>query len=280
MDKIKIENLEIFANHGVLPEENKLGQKFLINAVLYLDMREAGKSDDLEKTVDYGKISRLITDLMKKNTCQLIESAAEQIAEALLLETEHLSRVLLEIKKPWAPIGLPLESVSVEIERGWHSVYLSFGSNMGNREEHIQKALKSLGEIPECRVNRISEIIETKPYGGVEQGDFLNGCLQLDTMLTPLELLEKLHRIEREAGRERKVRWGPRTLDLDILFYDRELIETESLVIPHIDLEHRYFVLKPLAEIAPNLRHPISKKTVSQMLRAVQGPETEKGEII
>ncbi len=116
----------------------------------------------------------------------------------------------------------------------------------------------------------MSELLVTKPYGGVEQEDFLNGCLELETLLTPQELLEELHRIEQEAGRERKIHWGPRTLDLDILFYDKELIETEDLIIPHVDLENRYFVLKPLAEIAPNFRHPILKKTVTQMLEAVK----------
>lgn len=96
-------------------------------------------------------------------------------------------------------------------------------------------------------MRQVSELLVTKPYGGVEQEDFLNGCLELETLLTPQELLEELHRIEQEAGRERKIHWGPRTLDLDILFYDKELIETEDLIIPHVDLENRYFVLKPLA---------------------------------
>ena len=141
MDKIKIQNLEVFANHGVFLEETKLGQKFLVSAVLYTDTKAAGMTDDLTKSIHYGEVSHFITDFMKKNTYQLIESAAEQ-----------------------------------------------------------------------------------------------------------------------EAGRERKIHWGPRTLDLDILFYDKELIETEDLIIPHVDLENRYFVLKPLAEIAPNFRHPILKK--------------------
>ena len=270
MDKIKIQNLEIFANHGVFLEETKLGQKFLVSAVLYTDTKAAGMTDDLTKSIHYGEVSHFITDFMKKNTYQLIESAAEQLALAMLLTIPNLKKVLLEIKKPWAPIGLPLESVSVEIERGWHEVYLSFGSNMGDREAYIKTALDALEHIRGCRLRQVSELLVTKPYGGVEQEDFLNGCLELETLLTPQELLEELHRIEQEAGRERKIHWGPRTLDLDILFYDKELIETENLIIPHVDLENRYFVLKPLAEIAPNFRHPILKKTVTQMLAAVK----------
>lgn len=270
MDNIKIQNLEIFANHGVFLEETKLGQKFLVSAVLYTDTKAAGMTDDLTKSIHYGEVSHFITDFMKKNTYQLIESAAEQLAQAMLLTIPNLKKVLLEIKKPWAPIGLPLESVSVEIERGWHEVYLSFGSNMGDREAYIKIALDALEHIRGCRLRQVSELLVTKPYGGVEQEDFLNGCLELETLLTPQELLEELHRIEQEAGRERKIHWGPRTLDLDILFYDKELIETEDLIIPHVDLENRYFVLKPLAEIAPNFRHPILKKTVTQMLEAVK----------
>ena len=142
--------------------------------------------------------------------------------------------------------------------------------SMGDREAYIKTALDALEHIPGCRLQQVSELLVTKPYGGVEQEDFLNGCLELETLLTPQELLEELHRIEQEAGRERKIHWGPRTLDLDILFYDKELIETEDLIIPHVDLENRYFVLKPLAEIAPNFRHPILKKTVTQMLEAVK----------
>lgn len=270
MDKIKIENLEVFANHGVFPEETKLGQKFLVSAVLYTDIREAGLKDDLTKSIHYGEVSTYITDFMKNNTYQLIEAAAEQLAMALLLEFSGLKRIVLEIKKPWAPIGLPLESVSVQIDRSRHTVYLSFGSNMGDRRAYIEEGIAALGRIKGCEIKRISELLETKPYGNVEQEDFLNGCLELETILTPLELLEELHKIEYAAGRNRTVRWGPRTLDMDILFYDKEEIETEELVIPHVDMENRFFVLKPLSELVPNLRHPILKKTVRQMLEELE----------
>lgn len=270
MDKIKIKNLEVFANHGVFPEETKLGQKFLINATLYTDIRKAGKRDTLEKSIHYGEVSQYMAEFMKKNTYQLIEAAAEQLAEALLREIPRLRQIKLEIQKPWAPIGLPLEAVSVEIVRGWHKVYLSFGSNMGNREEYIRQGIEKLSRHEACRVLTVSKLIQTEPYGGVEQEDFLNGCLEMETLLTPEELLELLHGIEAEAGRERKIHWGPRTLDMDILFYDRECIETEELLIPHGDLQNRRFVLEPLGELAPNFRHPVIGKTVKEMLEELE----------
>lgn len=269
-DRIRIIDLEVFANHGVFPEENALGQKFVISADLYTDTRKAGKTDDLTDSVHYGEVSAFISLYLKKHTFKLLESAAENLVEELLIKYPLLQEIRLEIKKPWAPIRQSLKTVSVEITRGRHTAYIAFGSNLGDREAYIKNAVKAINDIRGCQVKQISDLIETEPYGMTDQGDFLNGCLELETLLTPEELLKELNRIESEAGRERKVHWGPRTLDLDILFYDKELIETENLIIPHVDLENRYFVLKPLAEIAPNFRHPILKKTVTQMLEAVK----------
>jgi len=133
MDKIKIENLEIFANHGVFPEENVLGQKFLVSAVLYTDTRKAGKTDELTASIHYGEVSQFINEFLTEHTYRLLECAAESLAEALLLRTPGLDKIRLELKKPWAPIGLPLETVSVEIERGWHTAYIALGSNMGDK---------------------------------------------------------------------------------------------------------------------------------------------------
>ena len=103
----------------------------------------------------------------------------------------------------------------------------------------------------------------------MEQGDFLNGCLCIETLFTPGELLCKLHEIEAATGRVREIHWGPRTLDLDIIFYDDLVYEDDELIIPHVDMENRRFVLEPMAEIAPNLRHPILKKTMVQLLQAL-----------
>ena len=216
MDQIQIKNLEVFAKHGVFPEENVLGQKFVISAVLYTTTREAGKTDDLTKSIHYGEISHWIKRFLEEHTYQLLETAAERLAEELLLQTERLERVRLQLQKPWAPIGLHLETVSVEIERGWHTAYIALGSNMGDKKGYLEMGVEGLRHTRGCRVEAVSDFLVTEPYGLVEQDKFLNGAMKIRTLLTPHELLDRLNEIEQTANRERIVRWGPRTLDLDI----------------------------------------------------------------
>lgn len=273
-DKIHIRNLEVFGRHGVFPEENRLGQKFEVDADLYVPIREAGLNDDLTKSIHYGEVSHFIASFMTEHTFRLIEAAAEQMAEALLLRFPAMEKIRLEIRKPWAPIGLPLESVSVEIERGWHQAFVAVGSNLGERENYIQMGIEALKARKDCKVEQVSEIITTSPYGVTDQPDFLNGMIKMRTLLTPWELLRVLQETEQQAGRERLTHWGPRTLDLDIIFYDDQVIDARELQIPHPDMRNREFVLKPLAELAPYLRHPLFQKTVGQMLKELENADT------
>lgn len=273
MDKIKIRGLEIWAKHGVFPEENVLGQKFVISADLYTNTRSAGKSDDLTQSIHYGKVCQFMKTFMEEHTYQLIETVAEKLAEELLLVFEHLQGIRLEIAKPWAPVGLPLDTVSVEISRFWHRAYLALGSNLGDKEAYLRQGIQGLQDRKDCRVTAVSSFLRTAPYGGVAQDDFLNACLELDTLLTPEELLDVMHEIEQEAGRERLIHWGPRTLDLDIIFYDDIVYDTPELHIPHIDMQNRDFVLNPLAELCPAYRHPLLKKTVEELKTVLTEPE-------
>lgn len=270
MDKIRITNLKVFAHHGVYPQETRDGQDFFVNAELYLDTRKAGMDDCLEESVNYGEACRFITQFLTENTYRLIEAAAERLAEAMLCAMPLLSGVKIELCKPHAPIGLPFGNVSVEIERRRHTAYLSVGSNMGDKEAFIRNGIAELDGVSGVRVEKVSKLILTKPYGGVAQDDFLNGAVEIGTLLTPRELLDALHEIERHAGRERLIRWGPRTLDLDILFYDDLVCGDAELVIPHVDMENRGFVLGPLMELCPNYRHPVSGQTVAQMYARLQ----------
>lgn len=269
MDKINIKKLVVFANHGVFSEENILGQKFVISAVLYTGTRKAGMSDELRDSVHYGEVSHFIKGFVEGHTWKLLESVAEQLVQALLLEFPLLYRVDLEIEKPWAPVGLPLDTVSVAISRGWHTAYIALGSNMGDKKGYLDFAVERLRDQRDCQVTAVSDYLVTAPYGGVEQDDFLNGALELRTLLEPEELLDVLHEIEQEANRVREIHWGPRTLDLDILLYDDLVLDTPGLHIPHMEMHLRDFVLLPLAQIAPWKRHPLTKQTVEEMKRKV-----------
>lgn len=265
MDKIIIEGLELFCNHGVFPEENKLGQKFVVSAVLYTDTRKAGKTDDLLSSIHYGEAALKIKEWMENNTFALIERAAEYVCEKLLLEYPLLKQVTLKLEKPWAPVGLPLKTVGVEITRGWHEAYLSIGSNMGDKEAQLRFAIDELNKTCDTEVVKVSDFIVTEPYGYTEQDEFLNGCLKIRTLKTPYELLDFIHEIEQRAGRERIIHWGPRTLDLDILFYDKQILEEEDLIIPHKEIEKRQFVLEPLVQIAPNFVHPLLNLSIEKL---------------
>ena len=266
MDKIEIRDLEIFANHGVFPEETALGQKFVVSAVMYTETRPAGLTDDLSASINYGEVSHMITDFLQKNTYKLLEAAVENLAEMLLLSLPLLKKVTLRIEKPWAPVRLPLKTVAVEITRGWHTAYIAFGSNMGDKKKYLDNAIQGLRDMKEIVVEKVSEYLVTEPYGDVEQDEFLNGALRVQTLLSPEELLDRLHVLEQAADRKRIIHWGPRTLDLDILFYDQEIIDMPDLHIPHIDLHNRDFVLVPMNQIAPYLRHPVLNQTISQLL--------------
>lgn len=265
MDKITISRQEVFANHGVLKEERELGQKFYVTCEMYLSTREAGNADSLEDTVDYGKVCFRIQRFLTEHTYRLIETAAEELAKELLYTIPQIEKLLLEIEKPWAPVGVPVRTVSVAIERGWHEAVIALGSNMGDRMAYMQHGVESMNRSKDFRLLGVSEFIETKPYGVKEQNNFLNGCMKVKTLLTPQELLDFLQDVEHSVNRVREGKWGPRTLDLDIIFYEDRIIDDVNLKVPHVDMYNRDFVLVPLKQIAPNYCHPVLHRTVAMM---------------
>lgn len=277
-DEIRIERLEVFAHHGVFAEEQEQGQIFQVNAVLYTDIHRAGLEDNLFYTIDYGQVCQFITDWMQQNTYQLLEAVAEKLSKAILLKYDRVIAVSLEVRKPEAPIPLPFGCVSVKVYRRWHTAYLAMGSNMGDTVQYISGAIRALTAHPQIKVKKVSDLIQSEPYGVLDQDDFLNGALEIETLLDPEELLDAMHDIEDAAGRVRVRRWGPRTLDLDLIFYDKLVYESDNLVIPHADLQNRDFVLEPLSTLAPNYRHPILGKTVMQMFQELAKAKKEKAE--
>lgn len=259
---IEINNLEVYAYHGVFSSEQKKGQRFFLSAKLYTDITNAYKSDDLEDAVDYGAVCQLMTKLMNKKTFKLIESAADYIATEILLAFPDIYSISLKLSKPDAPVGLPFDDISVNISKGRHTAYIAMGSNIGDKKMYLDTAVKEINESPFCHVYKVSDYITTKPYGYKEQPDFLNGVMEVKTLLSPYELLSFLNSIEQNAGRERNIHWGPRTLDLDILFYDDIVTDDPLLVIPHPEIDKRDFVLTPLKQIAPFKVHPVLNKRI------------------
>jgi 2-amino-4-hydroxy-6-hydroxymethyldihydropteridine diphosphokinase len=157
------------------------------------------------------------------------------------------------------------------------TAYLGLGSNLGEREETIRRAVGALAGHPEIEVRQIAEPIETEPVGPPGQGPYLNAAVEVGTTLPPQQLLSICKDIEEHLGREPGgERWGPRTIDLDILLYGEEVIDEPGLTVPHMELYRRRFALEPLSRIAPEARHPVLGLTVAELL-AMQG-QADEGE--
>ena len=152
-------------------------------------------------------------------------------------------------------------------------VFLGVGSNEGDRLANISRAARSLADTPSVQLVHMAPIYETAPVGGPEQRDFLNTILEIDTTLSPHALLQLLKDVERRLGRAPGgPQWGPRPIDLDILLYDDLVIREPNLVIPHERMHERRFVLEPLAQLAPDLRHPTIGATIAELLDHCSAP--------
>ena len=148
-----------------------------------------------------------------------------------------------------------------------HRVFLGLGSNLGDRLTLLRRAAAELGE--KVTITAESPVYETEPWGVIDQPDFLNMCIEGRTKLGPHALLDFVKQVERSLGRKPRKRWGPREIDIDILFYDHLILEDPLLTIPHKGIVERATVLVPLAEIAPDFRHPSNQKTIRELLTRV-----------
>lgn len=262
MDKIHIKDLEIIGFHGAIPEEKVLGQKFVLSFELDVDLRQAGKNDDLTKTVHYGELAQKVEEEFTKTSYYLIEKAAEEICEFVLLNYPLVKKVKLLLKKPWAPTRKHVEYVAVEIERKWNKVYIAAGSNLGDKEETLKEAIYIIDKRKDCVVTKVSNFYTTDPVGYEDQDQFVNCVFEINTLQTPSELMDTLLEVEKDFKRERIIRWGPRTLDLDIIFYNDIISYDEHILIPHPRAHERQFVMKPMCDINPYYVHPIYRKRV------------------
>ena len=249
---ISIRGLEISACHGVLESEKVNPQRFVFDAEAEVDFFDASKSDDLGATIDYSSVCALIEKVTKENTFNLIEKLALECAFRIFESFEKVEKIRLTCNKPNAPLEQKFSCVGVTVDLERVEAYLSLGSSVGDREGYLNRAIELLGKTRGIEVEKVSEFIETEPYGGVAKNKFLNCAARIKTFLPPHKLLDEIHNIEEECGRVRDRRWDDRTLDIDIIFYGDKTVKDEVLTIPHTDYKNRDFVLKPLKSIAPH----------------------------
>jgi dihydroneopterin aldolase / 2-amino-4-hydroxy-6-hydroxymethyldihydropteridine diphosphokinase len=255
-DRIDINGLTVTTVVGALPHEREIAQPLRIDLTLHVDLRDAGRSDELGDTVHYGLVTEHVADIVRENKDVLLERLADRIAE-VVVGFDRVEGVDLTLTKLRPPIGEHVETTAVRISRtaadfdirprASHRAIVALGSNLGDRNGHLRFALGELGGVVAQ-----SQVFETEPVGGPDaQSAYLNMVAVLDTPLDPFAFLRRCQRIESAALRERTVAWGPRTLDVDVLFYDGVTVSSPELTIPHPLLAQRRFVLAPLAEVAP-----------------------------
>ncbi|MBR2821383.1 MAG: 2-amino-4-hydroxy-6-hydroxymethyldihydropteridine diphosphokinase [Clostridiales bacterium] len=262
MDKITLSKMEFEGHTGCFDFEKKDGQKFIVSLDLFVDRIRGCYTDDLADTVDYSKIYEVTKETVTGDDGNLIERLAQKIADAVLEADKRILKVRVNVSKPEAPVKGIFETMEVTIERNRKEfVIVSLGSNMGDREANILAAEKALQAIDGNEGFKFASIYETEPVGLEDQPYFLNTCVGFYTDIEPFELLDKIHVIENDLLRTREVHWGPRTIDIDIIFYGDRVIMKPELTIPHPRWNVRSFVTVPLREIKDvDIDHPDDKK--------------------
>ncbi|WP_117000006.1 2-amino-4-hydroxy-6-hydroxymethyldihydropteridine diphosphokinase [Desertimonas flava] len=279
LDRIEIRGLVVTTIVGVLTHERQIAQPLRIDLDLHVDLRDAGRSDDLGDTANYGDVAERVAAVVRDADDQLLERLADRVA-ATVLTIDRVEAVDVTVTKLRPPIPEHLDSTAVRIHRraveytatGSHDAIVALGSNLGDRVGFLRLAVSSLPG-----VDRVSQVFETDPIGGPDgQGAYLNMVVGLRTSLDPYALLRRCRRIEVAAGRERVVHWGPRTLDVDVLFYDDVKLDDPELTIPHPRFAERRFVLTPLAEVAPERCPPDWNETLPPDGVHPRGPLAEQ----
>ncbi|MDE6867942.1 MAG: 2-amino-4-hydroxy-6-hydroxymethyldihydropteridine diphosphokinase [Clostridia bacterium] len=260
MNVIQIRGLEFSACHGVNPDEKTAPQKFVIDADIKTDFYAAAKNDDIGGTVNYAKACKAIAATVQDNVFNLIEKLAYECAFAVLENFKRAEAVTVTVKKPEAPMSKKFDYVAACVALERNTAYLSLGSSMGDKKAYLDKAVALLDKVRGVKVEKVSSYLPTKPYGGAAENEFLNCAVKISTFLAPENLLSEIHEIEKQCERVRTVRWGDRTLDIDIIFFGDKILRGQNLTIPHADYKNRDFVLTPLKEIAEGFICPDTGK--------------------
>lgn len=256
-DEIRLVGLRAVGHHGVFPEEKRDGQEFIVDVVLHTDLRAAGTRDDLSETIHYGEVAEDVVARITGPSYDLIEALAERIAEDALAR-DRVEAVEVTVHKPSAPIPHHFSDVLVHVRRERDvPVVIALGANLGDPVRTLTAAVRDLCELPGLTPDAVSPLVETDPVGGPDQPVYLNAVLLARTSLAPGRLLAALHTVEARHGRVRDIRWGARTLDLDLVQYGTPGSVTEvlgdepQLRLPHPRAHERAFVLRPWHAVDP-----------------------------
>ncbi|WP_010523640.1 2-amino-4-hydroxy-6-hydroxymethyldihydropteridine diphosphokinase [Nesterenkonia sp. F] len=291
-DRIRLTGIAAVGHHGVLAHETRDGQPFRVDAELHVDLRAAGRSDELSDTVDYSAVAGRVEALIAGEPLALIETLAHRLAGEVLAVDPRIARVEITVHKPEAPLTQHVDDVAVVVSRDRTDVGLSgadeagetgraggatgsapagavmrdpdlpasfavdaviaLGSNLGDSGATLAAAVDALAAAEGVEVAAVSPRARTRPVGGPQgQPDFLNQVVAVTTTLSPHGLLDVAQRIESEHHRTREVRWGPRTLDVDIITYAGAHIDSPRLQVPHPRAHERAFVLRPWSWLDP-----------------------------
>jgi dihydroneopterin aldolase/2-amino-4-hydroxy-6-hydroxymethyldihydropteridine diphosphokinase len=282
-DRIRLAGVRGRGHHGVLEHERREGQEFEVDVELAVDLGPAGTSDDLADTVDYGEIGAAALARVEGEPHDLIERLAELIAGDALSHPS-VDEVTVTLHKPQAPVGVPFGDVTVSVtrRRAPVPVVVAVGANLprGSHrpDETAQAAIESLARHPGLRFVAASGLYDSDPVGGPEQPAYVNAVVLARTTLSPTSLLRELLSVETDFDRTRGVRWGARTLDLDLVQYGDPADGTDlssdrpRLTLPHPRAHERAFVLVPWLEADPGatLRVDGRAVAVAELVRAVE----------
>lgn len=259
LDRISIAGLRVRGRHGVYAHERESGQEFVIDAVLWLDTGPAAAADDLSLTADYGALAGRLAEIVSGQPVDLIETLAARLAAACL-QDQAVCEAEVTVHKPQAPVSQEVADIAVTIRRrragrspgeAGRRVVLSLGSNLGDRMANLQLGVDVLAA-GGLGCLAVSGVYETDPVGGPAQDDYLNVVLLAANSAPARDILRLCAAAELAAGRERTVRWGPRTLDADIIVCGDEVSADPELTLPHPRAHERAFVLVPWLEVDPH----------------------------
>ena len=281
-DRIRLAGVRGRGHHGVFEHERREGQEFVVDVELAADLAPAGASDDLADTVNYGEIGAEVLARIEGEPFDLIERLADVIASDALRHSE-VDEVTVTVHKPQAPVGVPFADVTVTVVRHRVAVpvVVAVGANLPRGDQRpaatARAAIEALARHPGVAVASVSELHDTEPVGGPDQPVYVNAVVTAHSTLSPTSLLRELHGIEAAFDRRREVRWGARTLDLDLVQYGDPGAGTDvtadlpRLTLPHPRAHERAFVLVPWLEADPDatLRHAGRAVPVADLVAAL-----------